>query len=128
MPEARSTPANPRTLEVSLGERSYPIHIGAGLLARRDLLQPHLGTGRLFIVTNDTVAPLYLETLRATLGDAACAIVPDGEQYKTLTQAAAIFDQLVAERCGRDTTLLALGGGVVGDLAGFAAACYQRGV
>jgi 3-dehydroquinate synthase len=119
----------PRTLEVSLGARSYPIHIGAGLLARRDLLQPHLDTGRVFIVTNETVAPLYLDALRATLGgDAGCAIVPDGEQYKTLTQAAAIFDQLIAERCGRDTTMIALGGGVVGDLAGFAAACYQRGV
>jgi 3-dehydroquinate synthase len=118
-----------RTLEVSLGERSYPIHIGAGLLARRELLQPHLGTGRVFIVTNETVAPLYLDALRATLGsDAGCAIVPDGEQYKTLAQAGAIFDRLIAERCGRDTTIIALGGGVVGDLAGFAAACYQRGV
>jgi len=118
-----------RTLEVALGERSYPIHIGAGLLGRADLLAPHLGTGQRFIVTDETVAPLYLDTLRATLGgDAGCAIVPDGERHKTLDQARTIFDLLAAGRCGRDTTVIALGGGVVGDLAGFAAACWQRGV
>src|SRR5262245_9186294 len=73
-----------RTLEVALGSRSYPIHIGAGLLGRRDLLQPYLSTGPVFIVTNETVAPLYLDRLRGTLGgDPGCAIVPDGEQYKT---------------------------------------------
>jgi len=117
-----------RTLEVSLGERSYPIHIGPGLLHRHDLLRPHLATGRPFIVTNETVAPLYLDALRATVGDSGTAIVPDGEQYKTLENASSILDRLIAEGCRRDSTVLALGGGVVGDLAGFAAACYHRGV
>ncbi len=128
MAEARGGEPGLRTLQVRLGERSYPIHIGEGLLDRRDLLQPHLGTGRPFIVTNETVAPLYLAALRATLGDSATAIVPDGEQHKTLANASSILDRLIAEGCGRDSTVFALGGGVVGDLAGFAAACYQRGV
>jgi 3-dehydroquinate synthase len=119
----------PRTLTVALGERSYPIHIGAGLLGRSDLLQPCLSTGRRFIVSNETVAPLYLDTLRTALGGVdGCAIVPDGEPHKTLAQAGRLFDALVAHGCGRDTTIIALGGGVVGDLAGFVAACYQRGV
>jgi 3-dehydroquinate synthase len=118
-----------RTLEVALGERSYPIHIGAGLLDETGLLRSHLGTGRPFIVTDDVVAPLYLERLRAALGsDVASLVVPTGEGTKTLAQAARIFDALVAARCGRDATVLALGGGVVGDLAGFAAACGQRGI
>jgi 3-dehydroquinate synthase len=124
-----STRDRPRTLEVALGERSYPIHIGTGLLARGELLAPHLGSGRRFIITNETVAPLYLDALSGALGgDAVCAIVPDGERHKTLEQAGRIFDRLAANRCGRDTTVLALGGGVVGDLAGFVAACWQRGV
>jgi 3-dehydroquinate synthase len=118
-----------RTLEVALGERSYPIRIGAGILGRAGLLQPYLGTGRTFVVTDGNVAPLHLATLRAALdGTEGVAVVPDGEQHKTLAQAAAIIDGLVAHGCGRDATVIALGGGVVGDLAGFAAACYQRGV
>ena len=118
-----------RTIEVALGERSYPIHIGAGLLDEAALLRSHLGTGRAFVVTDAVVAPLYLERLRAALGgDAGSLVVPAGEGTKTLAQAARIFDALVAERCGRDATVVALGGGVVGDLAGFAAACWQRGV
>ena len=129
MADAREAQHRVRTLEVALGERSYPIHIGSGLLDDGSLLRSGLGTGRAFIVTNDVVAPLYLERLRVALGgEAACAIVPDGERHKTLEQAARIFDALVAVRCGRDTTVVALGGGVVGDLAGFTAACYQRGV
>ena len=99
-----------RTLEVSLGERSYPIHIGPGLLHRHDLLRPHLATGRPFIVTNETVAPLYLDALRATVGDSGTAIMPDGEQYKTLENASSILDRLIAEGCRRDSTVLALGG------------------
>jgi len=129
MIERRSNARAMRTLEVALGERSYPIHIGAGLLDEADLLRKHVGTGRPFIVTDEVVAPLYLERLCTALGgDAASLVVPAGEGTKTLTQAARIFDALVAARCGRDATVFALGGGVVGDLAGFAAACWQRGV
>jgi 3-dehydroquinate synthase len=118
------------TLRVDLGERSYPIHVGPGLLGRADLLHAHLARGRAFVVTDETVAPLYLDALRGTLGERAAgsAILPDGERHKTLAQASALFDRLVADGCGRDTTLIALGGGVVGDLGGFAAACYQRGI
>jgi 3-dehydroquinate synthase len=128
MAEARSGEPGLRTLHVELGERSYPIHIGPGLLDRRELLQPHLGAGRPFIVTSETDAPHYLDALRAAIGDSGTAIVPDGEQHKTLATASSILDHLVAEGCRRDSTVLALGGGVVGDLAGFAAACYHRGV
>jgi 3-dehydroquinate synthase len=120
---------NVRTLEVALGERSYPIRIGAGILGRADLLRPCLGTGRTFVVTDENVAPLHLATLRAALdGTEGVAVVPAGERHKTLARASAIIDALVAHGCGRDATVIALGGGVVGDLAGFAAACYQRGV
>lgn len=121
-----------QTLTVALGERSYPIHIGAGLLYRAELILPHLAQPRAAIVTNSTVGPLYLDTLSATLRQAGVEVLPivlpDGEQYKNWETLNQIFDALLAARAERKTTLIALGGGVIGDLTGFAAACYQRGV
>ncbi|MFL6647309.1 MAG: 3-dehydroquinate synthase [Sulfurifustaceae bacterium] len=121
-----------RTLQVELGERSYPIHIGPGLLARADPLAAHAAGRRVAIVTNETLAPLYLPQVRAAaasaLGNPVEIILPDGEQYKTLGVLNTIFDKLLETRCDRHTLMVALGGGVVGDMAGFAAACYQRGV
>ncbi len=119
-----------KTLTVALGARSYPIHIGAGLLARGELLAPHLEGRQVMVVSNETVAPLYLDRLRPFLEayEWDQVVLPDGEQYKTLEYVNRIFDALLAGRFARDATLVALGGGVVGDMAGFAAACYQRGV
>lgn len=121
-----------QTLIVSLGERSYPIHIGCGLLAREDLLVPYLKQKKVVIVSNTTVAPLYLDRLRSTLEKAGITvlsvILPDGEKYKTWETLNLIFDALLGAHCERNTTLLALGGGVIGDMVGFAAACYQRGM
>jgi 3-dehydroquinate synthase len=118
------------TLEVALGARSYPIHIGQGLLDRADLLLPHIRGRQVLIVSNTTVAPLYLERLRNTLGNCVVAecILPDGEAYKDLAHLDLIFSALLQQRFNRDCTLIALGGGVVGDMTGFAAAAYQRGV
>ncbi len=119
-----------KTLELDLGDRSYPIYIGAGLLARAELLTSYIHGARVAIVSNATVAPLYLARVRAHLGryHPVEAILPDGEQYKTLEVVNRIFDALLQNRCDRQTTIIALGGGVVGDMAGFAAAVYQRGV
>ena len=121
-----------QTLNVALGERAYPIHIGRGLLGRADLILPHLKTRRVAIVTNAVVGPLYLERLRAGLEAAgvrtAAVVLPDGEAHKDWETLNRIFDMLLVERCERSTTLVALGGGVVGDMGGFAAACYQRGM
>ena len=122
-----------QTLNVALGSRSYPIHIGAGLLARAELIVERLPQKKAAIVTNSTVAPLYLARAPARAGGARrrawCAItLPDGEQHKNWETLNRIFDALLEHRCERGTTLIALGGGVVGDLAGFAAAVYQRGV
>ena len=121
-----------QTLNVALGDRAYPIHIGRGLLARAELILPHLKTKRVAIVTNDVVGPLYLDRLRATLEAAgvrvSAVVLPDGEANKDWQTLNLIFDMLLCERCERSTTLVALGGGVVGDMGGFAAACYQRGM
>ncbi len=121
-----------QTLTVDLGDRSYPIHIGPGLLDRADLVVPHLAQKRVMVVTNTTVAPLYLARLTATLEAAGIAVanvvLPDGEAYKNWETLNLIFDALLAGRAERKTTLIALGGGVIGDMTGFAAACYQRGV
>jgi 3-dehydroquinate synthase len=120
------------TLNVELAERSYPIHIGAGLLARADLIVPRLKQKKVVIVTNTTVAPLYLEQLRSTLAGAGISVLPvvlpDGEAYKTWETLNLVFDALLGAHCERGTTLIALGGGVIGDMGGFAAACYQRGM
>ena len=121
-----------RTVTVGLGERSYPIHVGRGVLARTELLLPHLAQPRVAIVSNTTIAPLYLAPLVGVLEKAGVeivqAIVADGEEHKNWQTLNAIFDVLLSHRVERKTTVLALGGGVVGDLAGFAAASYQRGV
>ena len=121
-----------QTLGVDLGDRSYPIHIGPGLLDRADLILPHLAQKRVAIVTNTTVAPLYLDRLTTTLTNAGVqvtpVILPDGESYKDWQTLNLIFDALLESRAERKTTLIALGGGVIGDMTGFAAACYQRGV
>nr|VFK27590.1 MAG: 3-dehydroquinate synthase [Candidatus Kentron sp. MB]VFK32992.1 MAG: 3-dehydroquinate synthase [Candidatus Kentron sp. MB]VFK75685.1 MAG: 3-dehydroquinate synthase [Candidatus Kentron sp. MB] len=118
------------TLIVELGTRSYPIHIGDALLDMPDLLAEHIGGGDVMIVTNETIAPLYLEKVRSSLlGHRTRDIVlPDGEAHKNMAVLNRIFDALLEQRYGRDCTLIALGGGVVGDITGFAAACYQRGV
>ncbi|MBI3431383.1 MAG: 3-dehydroquinate synthase [Hydrogenophilales bacterium] len=121
-----------QTLHVRLGERSYPIHIGAGLLGQPDLLLPHLQQKRVAVVTNTTVAPLYLDRLVALLQASGVAVtpivLPDGEAYKNWETLNLIFDALLTQRAERKTTLIALGGGVIGDMTGFAAASYQRGV
>ena len=119
-----------KTLQVTLGQRSYPIHIGSGLLGRRELLAPHIAGGQVMIVSNETVAPLYLDRVQQGLAGFRCDshILPDGEQYKTLEVLNTIFDKLLHGHFDRSVTLIALGGGVVGDITGFAAACYQRGV
>jgi 3-dehydroquinate synthase len=118
------------SLRVALGSRSYPIHIGAGLLGRPELYAPHLAGGSAAIVTNSVVAPLYLDKLKHGLAGVQVTeiVVPDGEQAKGWETLNRVFDALLKARCGRDTLVIALGGGVVGDLAGFAAATYQRGV
>ncbi|MGB5324758.1 MAG: 3-dehydroquinate synthase [Pseudomonadales bacterium] len=117
-------------LTVELGTRSYPIYIGRDLLADQDLLRSHIDPGAAFVVTNETVGPLYFGHLRAAvaLQDGRRIDLPDGEQFKNLASMEKIFDALLAAHCDRDTTLVALGGGVIGDMAGFAAACYQRGI
>ncbi len=118
------------SLDVQLGSRSYPIHIGSGLLDDASLFARHVGESRAAIVTNTTIAPLYLERLRAALGErvALVKILPDGEEHKNLAVLSGLYDALLEARCERSCTLVALGGGVIGDITGFAAATYQRGV
>jgi len=118
------------TLTVELGARSYPILIGAGLLTQASLLEQHIRRRDVLLVSNTTVAPLYAAGLIAGLPSRRVveAVLPDGEAHKTLANVARLMDVLVANRFNRDCTLVALGGGVVGDMGGFAAACYQRGV
>jgi 3-dehydroquinate synthase len=119
-----------KTLTVSLGERSYPIYIGSRILESDELLARHLSSRQVMVVTNETVAPLYLERVKQSLRgkETAEMILPDGESYKSIESAMIIFDKLLARKFSRDASLVALGGGVIGDLVGFTAACYQRGV
>ncbi len=116
------------TVPVDLGIRSYPIYIGPGLLENPELLRPFLRQGRVLVVTNATLAPLYLESVTRLAGSAEALILPDGERYKTLGTVSDIYDRLLADRYDRNTTLVALGGGVIGDITGFAAATFLRGV
>lgn len=118
------------TLRVELGTRSYPIFIGPGLLGERSLFEQALPARDVLVVSNTTVAPLYLAALEESLRPrrVVATVLPDGEHHKTLGNVARILDVLVANRFGRDCAVIALGGGVVGDTAGFAAATYQRGV
>ena len=117
-------------LRVELGARSYPILIGAGLLDRQGVLDPFLGAADAMVVTNDVVAPLYLDKLKAALAGRRvdAVVLPDGEAHKNMTTLEKVLDRLVDRRFGRDAVLLTLGGGVVGDIGGFAAATYQRGI
>ena len=121
-----------QTLNVEFAERSYPIHIGQNLLARAELILPHLKRKQAAVVTNTTVGPLYLEQLCEPLRQNGVAIVsivlPDGEQYKNAETLGKIYDALLENRCERGTSLIALGGGVVGDMTGYAAATFLRGV
>ena len=119
-------------LNVALGERSYPIHIGCGILTDAALIAPYIKQKSAVVVTNTTVAPLYLDALRSTLETLGISvlpvILPDGEEHKTWSTLNLIFDALLDSHSERSTTLIALGGGVIGDMGGFAAACYQRGM
>ncbi len=119
-----------KTLEVALGDRSYPIYIGRKLIDNAEILGRHVAASQVLVVTNETVAPLYLARLKQTLSGFTVreAILPDGEQYKNLEVWNRIFGALLENRFNRRSTLVALGGGVVGDMGGFAAACYQRGI
>lgn len=118
-------------LTVNLGSRSYPIIIDDDLLGAKGLLDEYIVGQQVLVVTNETIAPLYLEKVEAmfasTIKVSRC-VLPDGEAYKNLTYLNKIFDALLESRCNRQVTLVALGGGVIGDMTGFAAACYQRGV
>ena len=120
-----------QTLTVDLGDRSYPIFIGSGLL-QQSRLQTYIKGHQVMLVSNTTVAPLYVQSIKNCLSSMDITIdeiiLPDGEVYKDLQHLNLIFDQLLARRHNRTTTLIALGGGVIGDMTGFAAACYQRGV
>ena len=118
-----------KTLNVSLASRSYPIYIGDGLLDA-DLIRRHIRASQVMVVTNETIAPLYLDRVVKSLDGLSVdtLVLPDGERFKNLTVLETIFDALLLKRHSRTTTLVALGGGVIGDMTGFAAACYQRGV
>lgn len=119
-----------RTLAVDLGKRSYPIYVGKSVLSRSEFYAPHIRGRQVMVVTNTTVGPLYLDACRQALAgfDHDAVILPDGEQHKTLEVLNQVFDALLRRRFDRRCTLVALGGGVIGDMTGFAAACYQRGV
>lgn len=118
------------TLKVDLTGRSYPIYIGQDIIAKRELYLPHIKSKQVLLVTNQTIAPLYLDKVLSCLSgyEVVQTILPDGEQFKTLDMLNQIFDSLLTHRFGRGATLVALGGGVIGDMGGFAAACYQRGI
>jgi len=119
-----------KKLNLNLGEKSYPIYIGANLLSKADYLTKHITGNQVMIVSNTTVAPLYIDKVKSLLTDfEVCEVIlPDGEQYKSLDRVNQIFTSLLENRFDRSSTLIALGGGVVGDMTGFAAASYQRGV
>lgn len=119
-----------QTLNVQLGTRSYPIYIGDGLLSNAEIVVPHIAGEQVMVVTNETVAPLYLNLVTHALKgfDVHTKVIADGEKYKNMDVLDTIFDALLEVPCNRSVTMMALGGGVVGDITGFAAACYQRGV
>ncbi len=119
-----------KELRVELKDNSYPIYIGSGLLQQKDILLKHIKSKQVLIVTNTTIAPLYLDTVKTHLSDFQVEVIelPDGEQYKNLEYIAKVFDCLLEKKFSRNATLIALGGGVIGDMGGFAAACYQRGI
>ena len=133
MASSVSTASPAATVEVELGDRTYPIYIGSGLLAGGDLLRKHVPGNTALVVTNETVAPLYLDRVVAALSEGGeirveVVILPDGEQHKNMDVLMKVFDKALDARLDRQTTFVALGGGVIGDMTGFAAASYQRGV
>lgn len=119
-----------KTLKVELGDRSYPIFIGQGLMGNAELVKPYVKGQQVLIVTNTTVAPLYLEKCQQAFAgfNVQSVVLPDGEEYKNLETLNLVFDELIGQRFDRSCTLIALGGGVIGDMTGFAAAAFQRGV
>ncbi len=119
-----------KTLKVELGDRSYPIFIGQGLMGNGELVKPYVKGQQVLIVTNTTVAPLYLEACEKAFAEfnVKSVILPDGEKYKNLETLNLVFDELIGQKFDRSCTLVALGGGVIGDMTGFAAAAFQRGV
>ncbi len=119
-----------KELIVDLGEKSYPIYIGSDLLRQKALFAKHISARQVLIVTNATIEPLYLAQLEQVLSGYTVnsVILPDGEQFKSLDYVNEIFSRLLEKKYSRNACIIALGGGVVGDMAGFAAACYQRGV
>jgi len=119
-----------KELRVELKDKAYPIYIGSDLLQNKAILQRHIKSRQVFIVSNVTIAPLYLDKVLANLDGFQVEVIelPDGEQYKNLEHIEKIFDCLLEKKFSRNSTLIALGGGVVGDMGGFAAACYQRGI
>ena len=119
-----------KTLLVELGDRSYPIYIGSGLLNQAELYTQHIKSSQVIVITNSTIAPLYLDQVLNNLQNfkVETLILPDGEQFKTLDYVTQIFDKLLSCKFSRNATLIALGGGVIGDMGGFSAACYQRGI
>jgi len=119
-----------KKIQVELGNRSYPIYIGSDLLNKPELYTQHIKAKQVLVVTNTTIAPLYLDKVLKNLVnyDVETVLLPDGEQFKTLEYVTHIFDKLLASKFSRNATLIALGGGVIGDMGGFAAACYQRGI
>ena len=134
MKEVEVQTAALQTVNLDLGEQSYPIYIGEGLLARPELLRPHIAGRQILIVTNETIAPLYLEGLVGQLQKISSDYqidtiqLPDGERFKTWETLNKIYDLLLEKKHNRGSTIIALGGGVIGDTAGFAAATYQRGI
>ncbi|EYU25466.1 hypothetical protein ABFS82_03G039800 [Erythranthe guttata] len=133
-PTSSSSSAVPTTVDVDLGDRSYPIYIGSGLLNQPDLLQRHVHGKQVLVVTNSTVAPLYLDKTIWALTDknpnikVESVILPDGEQFKNMETLMKVFDKAIESRMDRRCTFVALGGGVIGDMCGYAAASYLRGV
>ncbi len=121
-----------QTLTVSLADRSYPIHVGSSLIGVSTIYAPFIGGKSVAIVTNETVAPLYLSQVKAAIAALGKTIVeiilPDGEEHKTAASLDQIYTAMLAAKCDRKTTIVALGGGVIGDVAGYAAATYQRGI
>ena len=120
------------TININLGKRSYPIYVGEHLLINGDLFEKHISNKKVAIVTNETIAPLYLQKITKTFKDINKEIIPiilpDGEAFKNFETLNLIYDELLKNRADRQITLVALGGGVVGDITGFAAATFMRGV
>ena len=120
-----------KTININLGDRSYPIYVGDQLIDNPTILLNHIHTHTVVVVTNTTVAPLYLDTVTQSLGDnihIIPIILPDGEQYKNTETLNTIYEVLLKNKCDREVMLIALGGGVIGDITGFAAASFMRGV